>query len=80
MPRGQYPRTPEQWQQAVDLAYACLWFDSAKQYGLVTGGPEVNVHRCDELLARGKAKGFVADPDRGLEQFLLAFNSEVPAR
>ena len=36
-----------------------LALDSARQYGLVTGGPVIDVDRCWELLARGRAKGFV---------------------
>jgi len=79
MPRGQYPRTPEQWQFAVDGAYACLLLDSARQYGLVTGGPHVKVDRCVELLARGAAKGFVPDEDKAVD-FIAAFNAETQAR
>lgn len=32
------PRTPEEWQNAADAADALLKNDSAKVYGLVTGG------------------------------------------
>jgi len=34
-----------------------LLLDSARQYGLVTGGPEIDVERCEEILTLGKARG-----------------------
>jgi hypothetical protein len=58
------PKTPEEWQEVVDMADAFLRVDSARRYGLITGGPAVNVSRCDELLAQGKARGIVPDPAR----------------
>lgn len=56
------PENPEQWQEAVDLAEAMLQIDSARQYGLITGGPRVDAERCAELLARGAELGY--RPDR----------------
>lgn len=53
------PQTPEEWQVAVDGANAALLVDSARQYGLITGGPIVNVERCIEILERGKALGYL---------------------
>lgn len=61
--KQQDPETPEQWQEAVDMAEVLVGLDSAKQYGLVTGGPEVNVERCLEILRRGRARGVVPSPD-----------------
>jgi hypothetical protein len=52
------PETPGEWQEAVDLAEFWLLVDSAKQYGLVTGGSPINSDRCQVLLALGKSKGF----------------------
>lgn len=57
------PQTDTEWQDAVDSAYACLALDSARLYGLVTGGPTVNVERCEEILTRGKARGVEPAPD-----------------
>lgn len=51
------PTTPAEWQQAVDWSELFLRLDSARQYGLITGGPVVQVDRCVDLLARGKAQG-----------------------
>jgi len=61
------PQTSAEWQQAVDAAYACLALDSARHYGLVTGGPSVDVERCEDILARGKSRGIepTEDVDRG---------------
>jgi hypothetical protein len=64
------PQTPEEWQEAVNGACVMLMVDSARQYGLVFGGPEVNVERCDELLARGKQLGVVPDENEALIQFI----------
>lgn len=57
------PRTDAEWQDAVDAAHACLALDSARAYGLVTAGPRVNVERCEEILAAGKARGILPSPD-----------------
>jgi hypothetical protein len=53
------PRTRSEWQNAVNWAELYLLVDSAKQYGLVTGGPEINTGRCDEILKRGRRRGFI---------------------
>jgi hypothetical protein len=69
----QTPNTPEEWQAAVDAAEGFLQLDSCRQYGLLAGGPEVNVERCVELLELGAAKGFrpVADAAERLVGELL---------
>lgn len=60
MPRD--PQTPDEWQEAVDLARLFLLIDSAEQYGLIAG-PTVNVGRCEEMLRDGAARGVVPRPD-----------------
>ena len=57
------PRTRAEWQEAVDQAEFYLVLDSARQYGLITGGPEVNVDRCEEILKHGSNLGFQPSPD-----------------
>jgi hypothetical protein len=54
------PKTPAEWQEAVDAAHFGLCVDSAIQYGLVkfTGRGKINVERCLEILKRGKKLGF----------------------
>lgn len=56
------PETPEQWQQAVDAAEFLLALDSARQYGLITGGPKVHTRRCAQILSHGKAQGYTPKP------------------
>jgi len=53
----QDPKTPEEWQEAADAAHFLLLVDSARQYGLITGGPEANVDRCISILEQAKAQG-----------------------
>ena len=53
------PESGAEWQLVVDLAESYLRVDSARQYGLISGGPGVNVARCQDLLQRGKALGWV---------------------
>lgn len=55
------PEGPEEWQDAVEEADFWIGLDAARSYGLMTG-PEVNVERCEELLARGAALGYKPRP------------------
>ena len=58
MARGmRNPQTPAEWQQAANLARACLLIDSARKYGLITGGPEIMLWRCDVILTRAASRG-----------------------
>jgi hypothetical protein len=66
------PQTRDEWQQAVDAAKFFLAMQAARVYGLVEGGPVVNVPRCVDILDRGKARGILPAPDaieRGVEEF-----------
>lgn len=44
-------------QDGVDAAHALLELDSMRQYGLLEGGPTVNIERCYWMLERGKMYG-----------------------
>lgn len=57
------PQTPDECQQAVDLADVLLMIDSARHYGLVTGGSDVDQERCAEILRAGQARGYKPRPD-----------------
>ena len=63
------PATVWEWQEAVDLAYGALALDSARQYGLITGGPGVSVERCEEILRRGKERGILPGTE-AIERFM----------
>ena len=65
------PMKPREWQLAVNAADAALALASAKAYGLIAGGPVVDMARALDLLARGKALGYVPRPE-ALEQFIHA--------
>jgi len=68
------PKTPAEWQTAVNIAEACLLVDSARQYGLITGGPVVDVARCDQILTEGRARGIVPSKS-GVDAYIQAFAS-----
>ncbi len=51
------PKTKDEWQEAVDAAHVLLILDSARQYGLVSGGPKPNASRCEQILQEGKKRG-----------------------
>lgn len=52
------PRTKQEWQEAVELAEAWLQIESARAYGLISGGPQIDAERCQELLEKGAKRGF----------------------
>lgn len=57
------PKSPQEWQTCVDAAHALLVLDSARLYGLVAGGPKINVNRAEYLLEKGRRRGFSPDPN-----------------
>jgi hypothetical protein len=57
------PQTSEEWQEAVDQATFYLALVAARSYGLITGGPEVDEARCEEILRLGKEQGIAPAPD-----------------
>lgn len=73
--RKRLPATPDEWQMAVDLARGALALDSARGYGLVTGGPKVNVGRCEEILNMGMARGVMPSAD-AIENFVACLQHE----
>ena len=68
------PQTPTEWQEAVDLAHGALVLDSARQYGLVTGGPTVDVSRCEQFLRDGRRLGITPGRD-ALDRFLCSLDT-----
>lgn len=70
------PNTPEEWQDAVDAAYAALALDSAAKYGLIlTPIVAVAVPRCEEILERGAALGYTPATD-AVERFVAELARE----
>ena len=69
------PHSREEWQEAVDAAHTLLLVDSARQYGLIIGGPNVHIERCEEILRQGHERGIRPTDDcveriLGLKQIL----------
>jgi hypothetical protein len=69
--KGQEPKTPEEWQEVVDMAAAARAVADCKMYGLLTGGPDIDVERCDDLLRRGRKRGIT--PSRPVGELAAAF-------
>jgi hypothetical protein len=60
----QDPQTQAEWQEAVNLADLWLTFEAARNYGLIKGGPEIDVERCVAILCRGEDQGILPQPDQ----------------
>jgi hypothetical protein len=54
------PQTPAEWNEAAALAEVMLDIDTARRYGLITGGPEINVERCRAIIRDARAQGIVS--------------------
>ena len=80
-PEPRDPATAEEWQEAVDAAHGMLLLDSARRYGLVSGGPKIDAGRCEEILRRGAERGMTPAPDavERLIRELCADGQESPA-
>jgi hypothetical protein len=52
------PSSEREWQEAVDLAEWGLCVDSARKYGLIKGGAEFNLERCERILRLGAGLGY----------------------
>lgn len=73
------PVTDEQWQDAVDASHALLTLEAAHLYGLVTGGPEVNVQRCVEILEDGRERGIRPSAD-AVKRLVFEINGSNPTQ
>ena len=69
------PRTRADWQDAVDAAHGALTLESARLYGLVTGGPIVNVDRCEEIISKGKQRKIFPSED-AIKRFVESINGK----
>lgn len=62
------PQTYEEWQRVADIAGGALVLRDARRYGLVVGGPVVNVARCEEILTRAAQLGVT--PADNIDRFI----------
>ena len=61
------PTDPDELRTLALLAEAYLRLDSARLYGFITGGPRINVERCELAIAAARRAGVTyteADVDR----------------
>lgn len=54
---SRYPESDAELQEAADAAVFSLGLDSAWQCGFITPNPEVNVARCEEIIAEAHTRG-----------------------
>jgi hypothetical protein len=54
-----WPKTGVEWQDAVDAAHVLVLIHDARLYGLIAGGPNIDVQRCLLLLDAGRRRGYV---------------------
>ena len=69
------PRTAAEWRDVATLAEVLLRVDAARQYGLIVGGPTINVARCATLLKRAQRRGIVvlaSELDAAITAFVRA--------
>jgi hypothetical protein len=50
------PETPQEWQEAVNLAELYSLIDSAVKYGLVEYTGKINIERCYDILEQGRKR------------------------
>jgi alkanesulfonate monooxygenase SsuD/methylene tetrahydromethanopterin reductase-like flavin-dependent oxidoreductase (luciferase family) len=76
----QEPETDQEWQDAVNAAHVLLLIEDARFYGLIAGGPVVDVERCEKILRDGAAQGITPQPGT-VQEFVEAVGSMeyVPA-
>ena len=76
------PKTRAEWQDAVDSAAAARAVADCMMYGLIAGGPKINIARCDEILERGVGMGI--RPSRPVTdlavEFVAMWNAEKDRR
>lgn len=73
------PQTRQEWQEAADAAEGALALASAREYGLVTGGPQVDLHRCSLIIARAREEHGVTPARDCIERFVHAMRSVLDA-
>lgn len=74
-PKPRIPKSRAEWQEAVDAAHALLCLDAARLYGLITGGPTIDVDRCQRILEAGKKLNVQPSP-YAVERMVAALMQE----
>lgn len=72
------PVTIDEWRTAATSAAGLQLVASAQMYGFITGGCEINVDRCDEILERAAEQGIAPTLDEAT-QAAVAYMAQVNA-
>lgn len=67
-----HPKKPGEWQECMNAAQAAMTLDAARRYGFISEDGTVDLVRCLDLLAQGKALDYVPRTV-AIEQFAHAF-------
>jgi hypothetical protein len=70
------PASLEEWRMAATTAAGLRLIADAQMYGFITGGHEINVERCDEILERAAKQGIVPTAAEA-EQAALSYVAQV---
>ena len=62
------PASAGEWKLAVAAAAVGLLVDSAQRRGFLTGSGDFDVRGCTAVLAEGRGRGIVPEPERVLEE------------
>lgn len=72
----QYPQSPDEWQLAADASHALLTIHAAQKYGLITGGPDVDIERCNLVLECASRRGITPAKD-AFARYLGEYEVEI---
>lgn len=71
-----FPTDPEQLRKVAVSAEVFLRIDAAVKYGLIEGGLDIDVDRCDEAIAFARKQGVRYGPD-DVDRALMAIVAEL---
>lgn len=75
---SKYPETRAELAEAADAADFCLKLETARQFGLLTDAGEINITRCQAVLADAKLRGLFPIGDRFDHAFDAILDRERP--
>lgn len=78
-PKPRNPKNNREWQEAADLAEVYLKIDSAHQYGLIEGAPDIDIERCEKILKLAARRHIKPDPE-ALTKYLQGMRTTTGGR
>lgn len=70
------PETQAEWQEAVNVSKVMLLVHDARLYGLIRGGPSVDVERCQAMINGGQQRGIRPQPEE-VDRFIVEMAKPV---